>query len=104
MLQQVLEPSRHVGSESSYSKDSSSDNFSYDVSSDNREREARDTSSRTEQVKKKTKDVSDYFNTIGVSEEQSKLITAIIDEDIKAVDGSRVRLRLLDDIEIGQKQ
>lgn len=95
--------SRHIGSESSYSKDSSSNNFSYDLSSDNREREARDTSSRTEQVKKKTKDVSDYFNTIGVSEEQSKLITAIIDEDIKAVDGSRVRLRLLDDIEIGQK-
>ena len=29
-----------------------------------------------------------------------RLIQAIIDEDVKAVDGSRVRLRLLDDIEI----
>ena len=29
-----------------------------------------------------------------------RLIQAIIDEDIKAVDGSRVRLRLLDDVEI----
>lgn len=30
------------------------------------------------------------------------MIKAIIDEDIKAVDGSRVRLRLLDDVEIGE--
>lgn len=30
------------------------------------------------------------------------LIKAIIDENVKAVDGSRVRLRLLDDIEIGE--
>lgn len=29
------------------------------------------------------------------------MITAIIDENVKAVDGSRVRLRLLDDVEIG---
>ena len=29
-------------------------------------------------------------------------IKAIIDEDVKATDGSRVRLRLLDDIEIGE--
>lgn len=54
-----------------------------------------------EKVVKKVKTTSDYFNTIGGSQGQSKLITAIIDENIKAVDGSRVRLRLLDDIEIG---
>ena len=54
-----------------------------------------------EKVVKKTKQTSDYFNTIGGSNEQSKLITAIIDENVKAVDGSRVRLRLLDDVEIG---
>lgn len=30
------------------------------------------------------------------------MIKAIIDENIKAVDGSRVRLRLLDDVEIGE--
>ncbi len=54
-----------------------------------------------EKVVKKTKQTSDYFNTIGGSSEQSKLITAIIDENVKAVDGSRVRLRLLDDVEIG---
>lgn len=54
-----------------------------------------------EKVVKKTKQTSDYFNTIGGGNEQSKLITAIIDENVKAVDGSRVRLRLLDDVEIG---
>ena len=54
-----------------------------------------------EKVVKKTKQTSDYFNTIGGSNKQSKLITAIIDENVKAVDGSRVRLRLLDDVEIG---
>lgn len=54
-----------------------------------------------EKVVKKVKKNSDYFNTLGGSSEQSKLITAIIDENVKAVDGSRVRLRLLDDIEIG---
>ena len=55
-----------------------------------------------EKVVKKVKETSDYFNTIGGSSEQSKLITAIIDENVKAVDGSRVRLRLLDDVVIGE--
>lgn len=43
---------------------------------------------------------SSYFNTHAENEPESSLIKAIIDEDIKAVDGSRVRLRLLDDVEI----
>ncbi len=51
-------------------------------------------------VVKKVKQSSDYFNTLGKDYEEPKLIKAIIDEDIKAVDGSRVRLRLLDDIEV----
>lgn len=54
-----------------------------------------------EKVVKKVKTASDYFNTISSSSEESKLIKAIIDEDIKAQEGSRVRLRLLDDVEIG---
>ena len=36
------------------------------------------------------------------NEKEPNLIKAIIDENVKAVDGSRVRLRLLDDIEIGE--
>ena len=55
-----------------------------------------------QEVVKKVKVTSDYFNTIAVNEPEAKLIKAIIDEDVKAVDGSRVRLRLLDDIEINQ--
>lgn len=43
---------------------------------------------------------SDYFNTIAENEPAPNLIKAIIDEDIAAVDGSRVRLRLLDDVQI----
>lgn len=55
----------------------------------------------TQDVVKRTRQTSDFFNTLSENEPQSNLIKAIIDEDIKAVDGSRVRLRLLDDIEIG---
>lgn len=55
-----------------------------------------------QEVVKKVKVTSDYFNTIAVNEPEAKLIKAIIDEDVKAVDGSRVCLRLLDDIEINQ--
>ena len=51
-------------------------------------------------VVKKSKDDSEYFNTLSHNEKNSNLIKAIIDEEIKAVEGSRVRLRLLDDIEI----
>jgi len=54
------------------------------------------------QVVKKIKTSSDYFNTLAENEMEPRLIKAIIDENIKAVDGSRVRLRLLDDIEINE--
>lgn len=54
------------------------------------------------QVVKKIKTSSDYFNTLAENETEPRLIKAIIDENIKAVDGSRVRLRLLDDIEINE--
>ena len=54
------------------------------------------------EVVKKVKVTSDYFNTLCENEPEKKLIKAIIDENVKAVDGSRVRLRLLDDIEINE--
>ncbi len=56
-----------------------------------------------EEVVKKHKEPSEYFKTIAVNEPEHKLIRAIVDEDIKAVEGSRVRLRLLDDIDIGER-
>ncbi len=55
-----------------------------------------------QEVVKKVKTTSDYFNTLSANEKEPNMIKAIIDENIKAVDGSRVRLRLLDDIEIGE--
>lgn len=59
---------------------------------------AEDSESHT--VVKARKQTSDYFNTLAENEPEPRLIKAIIDENIKAVDGSRVRLRLLDDVEI----
>ena len=59
---------------------------------------AEDSESQT--VVKVRKQPSDYFNTLAENEPEPRLIKAIIDENIKAVDGSRVRLRLLDDVEI----
>ena len=53
-----------------------------------------------QEVVKKVKVTSDYFNTLCDNDKETSLIKAIIDENIKAVVGSRVRLRLLDDIEI----
>lgn len=57
---------------------------------------------KANEVVRQTKATSDYFNTLAQNEPDPKLIKAIIDEDIKAVDGSRVRLRLLDDVEINE--
>lgn len=54
------------------------------------------------EVVRKVKTASDYFNTLAKDAHEPKLIKAIIDEDIKAMDGSRVRLRLLDDVEINE--
>ena len=54
------------------------------------------------EVVKKEKTTSDYFNTLAQNEQEPKLIKAIIDENVKATDGSRVRLRLLDDVEINE--
>lgn len=51
---------------------------------------------------KRIRQSSDYFHSLSENDPQPDLIKAIIDEDIKAVDGSRVRLRLLDDVEIGE--
>lgn len=56
-----------------------------------------------EEVVKKQKETSDYFHTITTNEPEHKLIKAIVDEDIKVTDGSRVRLRLLDDIDVGDR-
>ncbi len=65
-------------------------------------RKETDENDKPSEVVKKVKTSSDYFNTLAVNEKEPTLIKAIIDENVKAVDGSRVRLRLLDDVEIGE--
>ena len=53
------------------------------------------------EVVRRIRQSSDYFHTVSENDPQPDLIKAIIDENVKAVDGSRVRLRLLDDVGIG---
>lgn len=65
-------------------------------------RKEADGNDKPSEVVKKVKTSSDYFSTLAVNEKEPTLIKAIIDENVKAVDGSRVRLRLLDDVEIGE--
>lgn len=60
-----------------------------------------DSEPKAETVVKVTKTESEYFNTVSQNVPGTSLITAIIDENVKAMEGSRVRLRLLDDVEIG---
>ncbi len=72
------------------------------IAEDSKAVKALDDEDKAQEVVKKVKVTSDYFNTLTQNEHEPKLIKAIIDEDVKATDGSRVRLRLLDDIEIGE--
>ena len=44
---------------------------------------------------------SDWFHTVSRDTPEPDLVKAIIDEDVRSVDGSRVRLRLLDDVQVG---
>ena len=59
-----------------------------------------DESDAAKDVVKAMNKSSDYFFTIAENEPEPNLIKAIIDENITAVNGSRVRLRLLDDVMI----
>ena len=52
-------------------------------------------------VVRRIRQSSDYFHTVSENDPQPNLIKAIVDENVKAVDGSRVRLRLLDDVQVG---
>ena len=49
------------------------------------------------EVLKASNPAGKFFNTVG-AQQKTNLITAILDENIKVVQGSRIRIRLLDDI------
>jgi len=59
-----------------------------------------DQEAESNSIVKKVTETSSSFNTISANVSESNMIKAIIDEEIKVVDGSRVRLRLLDDVEV----
>ena len=101
----VSEGESHENGNTASGTSSTESTASYNSHSDNASGNSRtaDSGDEPEKVVKKTKQVSDYFNTLGAANGKNKLISAIIDEEVKAVDGSRVRLRLLDDIEIGDE-
>lgn len=61
---------------------------------------ALDDEDKSHEVVKVGADVSSHFNTVSGNSQENGLIKAIVDEEVKAVDGTRVRLRLLDDVEI----
>ena len=71
-----------------------------DIAKKDNSMHAPDENAESNIVVKKAKADSDYFNTLSENEDNNNLIKAIIDEEVKAVEGSRVRLRLLDDIDI----
>lgn len=50
------------------------------------------------EVVKAAGDNESYFNTVGKENDDTPLIKAMVDETLKLYDGSRLRLRLLDDI------
>ena len=77
-------------------------NISGSVNINDKSRNAISEESERTEVVKKVKVSSDYFNTLAENEKEANLIKAIIDEDVKATDGTRIRLRLLDDVEIGE--
>ena len=77
-------------------------NISGSVNINDKSRNAISEESEATEVVKKVKVSSDYFNTLAENEKEANLIKAIIDEDVKATDGTRIRLRLLDDVEIGE--
>lgn len=77
-------------------------NISGSVNINDKSRNAISEEAEATEVVKKVKVSSDYFNTLAENEKEANLIKAIIDEDVKATDGTRIRLRLLDDVEIGE--
>lgn len=77
-------------------------NISGSVNINDKSRNAISEEAEATEVVKKVKVSSDYFNTLAENEKEPNLIKAIIDEDVKATDGTRIRLRLLDDVEIGE--
>ena len=98
--QQAMAPPPDSGSNNTSDDNQPSDKVEGTISVNERAVKGVSDEDEALEVVKKIKVTSDYFNTLAENDPEPNLIKAIIDENVKAVDGSRVRLRLLDDIEI----
>ena len=98
--QQAMTPPADSNAENVPANSQQSDKMEGKISVNERAVKSVSDDDEAHEVVKKVKVTSDYFNTLTENDPEPNLIKAIIDENIKAVDGSRVRLRLLDDIEI----
>lgn len=98
--QQAMTPPADSNADNAPSNSQPSDKVEGKISVNERAVKGVSDDDEAQEVVKKVKVTSDYFNTLTENDPEPNLIKAIIDENVKAVDGSRVRLRLLDDIEI----
>lgn len=98
--QQAMTPPTDNNAENTHANSQPSDKVEGKISVNERAVKGVSDDDEAQEVVKKVKVTSDYFNTLTENDPEPNLIKAIIDENVKAVDGSRVRLRLLDDIEI----
>ncbi|MDN0025781.1 conjugative transposon protein TraM [Prevotella lascolaii] len=98
--QQAMTPPTDSNVDNTPANSQSSDKVEGKISVNERAVKGVSDNDEAQEVVKKVKVTSDYFNTLTENDPEPNLIKAIIDENVKAVDGSRVRLRLLDDIEI----
>ena len=98
--QQAMTPPTDNNAENTPANSQPSDKVEGKISVNERAVKGVSDDDEAQEVVKKVKVTSDYFNTLTENDPEPNLIKAIIDENVKAVDGSRVRLRLLDDIEI----
>ena len=100
--QQAMTPPTDNNAENTPANSQPSDKVEGKISVNERAVKGVSDDDEAQEVVKKVKVTSDYFNTLTENDPEPNLIKAIIDENVKAVDGSRVRLRLLDDIEINE--
>jgi len=100
--QQAMTPPADSNADNAPSNSQPSDKVEGKISVNERAVKGVSEDDEAQEVVKKVKVTSDYFNTLTENDPEPNLIKAIIDENVKAVDGSRVRLRLLDDIEINE--
>ena len=98
--QQAMTPPTDNNAENTPANSQPSDKVEGKISVNERAVKGVSDDDEAQEVVKKVKVTSDYFNTLTENDPEPNLIKAIIDENVKAVDGSRVRLRLLDYIEI----